>query len=295
MSTRQVIIVTGATSGFGRLTAETLAHRGHHVFAGVRASAGRNSGASEELRTLAQTKHLLLQVVDLDVNDDASTERAVQEVIATAGRLDVVVNNAGVSFLGPIEAFTSEQAQQQFDTNVFGVLRMNRAALPQMRAQGSGLLLQVGSVVGRMAFPFMGLYAATKFALEGLTETYRLELSGLGIDAVIVEPGTYPTNLGANRTAPADPARVAPYSGELQRFMGLLTTAARGGNSIQAPDPQEVADAIAHLIETPAGERPLRTVVAIPGQQVAILRINEASTTAASSQTTAQALGLAHV
>jgi NAD(P)-dependent dehydrogenase (short-subunit alcohol dehydrogenase family) len=290
-----VIIVTGATSGFGRLTTETLARRGHRVFAGIRASAGRNRAASEELRTLAETERLALQVVDLDVNDDASTERAVQEVVATAGRLDVVVNNAGVSFLGPIEAFTSEQAQQQFDTNVLGVLRMNRAALPQMRAQGSGLLLQVGSVVGRLAFPFMGLYAATKFALEGLTETYRLELAGLGIDAVIVEPGTYPTNLGANRTAPADPARIAPYGAELQRFMGLLTTASRGGNGIPAPDPQEVADAIAHLIETPAGERPLRTVVAIPGQQAAILRINEASTTAASSQTTAQALGLAHV
>jgi NAD(P)-dependent dehydrogenase (short-subunit alcohol dehydrogenase family) len=106
-------------------------------FAGSRASAGRNSTTGEELRTLAEAEHLALQVVDLDVNDDASTERAVQEVIAAAGRLDVVVNNAGVSFSGPLEAFTSEQAQRQFDTNVFGALRMNRAALPQMRSQGS--------------------------------------------------------------------------------------------------------------------------------------------------------------
>jgi NAD(P)-dependent dehydrogenase (short-subunit alcohol dehydrogenase family) len=294
MATSQVIIVTGASSGFGRLTVETLSRRGHTVFAGIRASAGRNRDAVEALHTLARTEHLALQVVDLDVNDDASTERAVQEVVAAAGRLDVVVNNAGVSFMGPLEAFTSEQAQQQFDTNVLGVLRMNRAALPRMRAQGSGLLLQVGSVVGRLAFPFMGLYAATKLALEGLTEAYRAELAGLGVDAVIVEPGTYPTNLGANRTPPADAARIALYAAELQRFMGLLSTAARGGNGVPAPDPQEVADAIAYLIETPAGERPLRTVVATPGQRAAVLRINEATTTVESSQA-AQALGLAHV
>jgi NAD(P)-dependent dehydrogenase (short-subunit alcohol dehydrogenase family) len=128
-----------------------------------------------------------------------------------------------------------------------------------------------------------------------LTEAYRAELAGLGVDAVIVEPGTYPTNLGANRTAPDDLARIAPYGAELQRFMGLLTTASRGGNGIAAPDPQEVADAIARLIEMPAGERPLRTVVAIPGQRDAILRINETTAGVAASQTTAQALGLAHV
>jgi NAD(P)-dependent dehydrogenase (short-subunit alcohol dehydrogenase family) len=127
-------------------------------------------------------------IVDLDVTDDASVKRAIEYVVRTANRLDVVVNNAGVSYTGPIEAFTMEQVHQQFDTNVFGVIRVNRAALPQMRAQGSGLLLQVGSVLGRVALPFAGLYGASKFALEGLTEAYRYELAALGIDAAIVEP-----------------------------------------------------------------------------------------------------------
>ncbi len=151
-----------------------------------------------------------------------------------------------------------DQAQQPFDTNVFGVLRVNRAALPDMRAQGSGLLLQIGSVVGRLAFPLTGLYGATKFALECLTESYRYELAALGIDAAIVEPGTYPTNISDNRMAPGDTERVAPYAAVMntfvQRFFADLAAT--------PPDPQEVADAVAALIAMPAGTRPLRRVVA---------------------------------
>jgi NAD(P)-dependent dehydrogenase (short-subunit alcohol dehydrogenase family) len=291
MSTPQAIIVTGSTSGFGRLTVQTLARQGHEVFAGIRASGGKNSAATAELQALAAREGLSLRVVELDVTDDASVEAAVRDVVATAGRLDVVVNNAGTYYRGPLEAFTVTQAQQQFETNVFGVLRVNRAALPQMRAQGHGLLLQVGSVLGRLAFPFVGLYAATKFALEGLTEAYRLELAGLGIDAAIVEPGTYPTSLGANRTEPADPGRLAPYSAGLGRMAGLLAASANGAAGGPAPDAQEVADAIARLIATPAGQRPLRTVVAIPGQREAPTLINDAADRAIQAATAA--LGLA--
>jgi NAD(P)-dependent dehydrogenase (short-subunit alcohol dehydrogenase family) len=291
MNTPQAIIVTGSTSGFGRLTAQTLARQGHEVFAGIRASQGKNSAATAELQALAAREGLSLRVVELDVTDDASVEAAVRDVVATAGRLDVVVNNAGAFYRGPLEAFTVAQAQQQFETNVFGVLRVNRAALPQMRAQGHGLLLQVGSVLGRLAFPFVGLYSATKFALEGLTEAYRLELAVLGIDAAIVEPGTYPTNIGANGTVPADTDRLAPYSAGLGRMAGLLSAAANGSAGGPAPDAQEVADAIARLIATPAGQRPLRTVVAIPDQREAPTLINDAADRAI--QATTAALGLA--
>ena len=162
----QTILVTGSTSGFGRLMVETLASQRYTVFAGLRAVAGRNASAAEELRVLAEREHLALRVVEIDITDDASVEQAIKSLIEIAGRLDVVVNNAGVAFNGPVEAFTLEQVHQQFETNVFGALRVNRAALPHMRKQGSGLLLQIGSIVGRLALPFLGLYGATKFALE---------------------------------------------------------------------------------------------------------------------------------
>jgi len=271
--TPQSIVVTGASSGFGRLIVETLARRGHNVFAGLRDSAGKNARVAQELRALAATDGLDLRPLDLDVTDDASVERAMAKVIDAAGRLDVVVNNAGVAYTGPIEAFTVEQAQQQFDTNVFGVLRLNRAALLHMRGRGAGLLLQVGSVVGRVAFPFTGLYGATKFALEGLTESYRYELAPLGIDAVIVEPGTYPTRIGENRTDPADAARVAAYLPAMGVFMERFFA----DMAAAPPDPQEVADAVARLIETPVGARPLRTVVALENQAAPTRAANEAA------------------
>ena len=270
----QTILVTGSSSGFGRLTVETLARQGHRVFAGIRASTSRNTHAANELHALAEKEHLALQVIELDVTNDTSVHEAVEQVVQTGGHLDVVVNNAGVAYSGPLEAFTLEQVQQQFETNVFGVIRVNRAALPHMRAQGSGLLLQIGSVVGRLAFPFVGLYGATKFALEGLTESYRYELAALGIDAVIVEPGTYPTNISANNSTPEDQERVAPYAtvmGEfVPRFFADLMTPT-------PPSPQEVADAIAALIAQPAGTRPLRTLVTVETQRNAPQQVNHAA------------------
>src|SRR5712692_1282889 len=216
----QTILVTGSTSGFGRLTVETLARQGYRVFAGMRAAAGKNAPAAEELRALAQRERLALHIIEIDVTDDASVERAIAVIIETTGRLDVVVNNAGVSYSGPLEAFTLEQVRQQFEINVFSVLRVNRAVLPQMREQGSGLLLQIGSIAGRLGMPFLGLYGATKFALEGLTESYRYELAPFGIDAAIIEPGTYPTtSIGANRRTPADQDRAALYASTMRSLM----------------------------------------------------------------------------
>lgn len=268
----QTILVTGSASGFGRMTIETLARQGHTVFAGMRGSASKNEQVASELRTLAESEQLSLHIVEIDVTDDASVSKAIESIIGSAGRLDVVVNNAGISYSGPIESFTLEQVQQQFDTNVFGTVRVNRAVLPHMRAQGSGLLLQVGSIVGRIAFPFFGLYGSTKFALEGLTESYRYELAPFGVDAVIVEPGTYPTSIAANRQTPADTERVAPYASAMADFMPRFMADVRTSTP---PNPQEVADAIAELIALPAGKRPLRTVVATANQRPFPQEINE--------------------
>jgi NAD(P)-dependent dehydrogenase (short-subunit alcohol dehydrogenase family) len=195
-----------------------------------------------------------------------------------------------VSYSGPLEAFTLEQVQQQFDTNVFGVLRVSRAALPHMRRQGSGLLLQIGSIAGRLALPFQGLYAATKFALEALTEAYRDELAPFGIDAAILEPGTYPTPIAAKHQIAADTERAALY----QSAMDAFTTPFFAENrSATPPDPQEVADAVARVIAQPAGERPLHTVVAPVAQRQAPQAINDAVTQATRSFFEALALPLA--
>jgi NAD(P)-dependent dehydrogenase (short-subunit alcohol dehydrogenase family) len=276
----QTILVTGSTGGFGRLTVETLARQGYRVFAGIRAAAGKNAPVAEELRALAQQEQLALHLVEIDVTDDASVERAIAVISETTSRLDVVVNNAGVSYSGPLEAFTLEQVRQQFEINVFSVLRVNRAVLPQMRKQGGGLLLQIGSIVGRLGMPFLGLYGATKFALEGLTETYRYELAPFGIDAAIIEPGTYPTTISANRQVAADAERFALYQAGIDAFTVPFYAENR---SATPPDPQEVADAVAHVIAQPAGERPLRTVVATVAQRQAPQALNSAATHAMQS------------
>src|SRR5260221_7681920 len=240
----QTLLVTGSTSGFGRLMVETLASQGYTVFAGMRDLAGKNAPAAEALRQWAGREQLALHVVDLDVTDDASVEQAIDAIVRTTGRIDVVVNNAGVSYSGPLEAFTLDQVRQQFETNVFSVVRVNRAALPQMRTQGSGLLLQIGSIAGRLAMPYLGLYGATKFALEGLTESYRDELAPFGIDAAIIEPGTYPTPIAAKHQIAADTERFALY----QAAMDAFTTPFFAENrSATPPDPQEVADAVARV------------------------------------------------
>jgi len=270
----QTILVTGSTSGFGRLTVETLARQGYRVFAGMRAAAVKNAPAAEALRALAQREALALQTIEIDVTDDASVERAIAEIIETIGRLDVVVNNAGVSYSGPLEAFTLEQVRQQFEANVFSVLRVNRAVLPQMRKQGSGLLLQIGSIAGRLGMPFLGLYGATKFALEGLTESYHYELAPFGIDAAILEPGTFPTTISANRQVAADAERLALYQAAMNAFTAPFYAENR---SATPPDPQEVADAIAQVIAQPAGKRPLRTVVATVAQRQAPQALNDAA------------------
>ena len=271
---------TPNTNACHGIVVSTLARQGYIVFAGMRAAAGKNAPAAEDLRALAQREQLALHIVEIDITDDASVEQAIASLVGITGRLDVVVNNAGVSYSGPLEAFTLEQVRQQFEINVFSVLRVNRAALPQMRKQGSGLLLQIGSIAGRLGMPFLGLYGATKFALEGLTESYHYELAPFGIDAAILEPGTFPTTISANRQIAADAERFALYQASIDAFTVPFFAENR---SATPPDPQEVADAVASVIAQPAGERPLRTVVATVVQRQAPQALNDAATHAMQS------------
>jgi NAD(P)-dependent dehydrogenase (short-subunit alcohol dehydrogenase family) len=250
----QVILITGTSSGIGRLAAETLARSGHSVYASMRDTAVRNREAAEALAKIP------VRVIDLDVTQAESVSHAVQTVIDEAGRLDVVVNNAGHMSIGIAEAFTEAQAQQQMDVNFLGPVRMCRAVLPHMRKRGNGLIIHVTSVVGRVLFPACAFYCASKFALEAYAEVLHYELSGLGVESVIVEPGPFPTRLLANSPGPADRARAEAY-GDISQIREIFgETFSKFFASEQSTNPQDVADAIAKLVSTPQGKRPLRTV-----------------------------------
>jgi NADP-dependent 3-hydroxy acid dehydrogenase YdfG len=254
----KTILITGAASGFGRDTAQTLAARGHGVFASMRDVAGRNAAAASALEALG------VAVVELDVTDDSSVDAAVATVLARAGRIDVLVNNAGMASAGVSEAFTADQAKVLFNTNVVGVLRATRAVLPTMRAAGDGLIINIGSVLGRVTFPFFGLYGASKFAVEAMTDSFRYELSQLGVDVVLVQPSAYPTNMYASIQHPADAAAAAAY-GEVGAIPGkMFETFTAMFSADGAPDPHDVAEAIAGLVAGPKGERPTRLVVGAP-------------------------------
>jgi NAD(P)-dependent dehydrogenase (short-subunit alcohol dehydrogenase family) len=254
----KVILITGASTGFGRDTAETLASKGHKVFATMRHPQTKNRKHAEALGKLG------VQVVELDVSEDASVANAVDEVLSRADRIDVLVNNAGIASAGVTEAFTSDQAKVVFNTNVVGLLRTSRAVLLGMRAQGDGLIVNIGSILGRVTFPFFGIYGASKFAVEALTDSLRYEVSQLGIDVVLVQPSAYPTPMYENVQLPADTDRVAAYGAvgaiPAAMFKHFMTTF----QGPDAPNPHDVAEAIAKLVVQPKGSRAARTVVGTP-------------------------------
>ena len=280
----KIILITGASTGFGRNTAETLARAGHRVFATMRDIAGRNREHADALRGKK------INVVELDVTDDGSVDRAIASVLKEAGRIDVLVNNAGIASAGVSEAFTPDQAKVLFNTNVIGIHRTIRAVLPSMRAAGDGLIINIGSVLGRVTFPFFSIYGASKFAVEALTDGFRYELSQLGVDVVLVQPSAYPTNMYASIQQPADAARATAYGATGEIPGKMFATFTEMFSSPAAPDPHDVATAIAALIDRPRGERPARTVV---GQPFASEAVNTA--TAPVQRGVIESLGLGHL
>ena len=280
----KIILITGASTGFGRDTAETLARAGHRVFATMRDIAGRNREHADALRGKN------INVVELDVTDDGSVDRAIASVLKEAGRIDVLVNNAGIASAGVSEAFTPDQAKVLFNTNVIGIHRTIRAVLPSMRAAGDGLIINIGSVLGRVTFPFFSIYGASKFAVEALTDGFRYELSQLGVDVVLVQPSAYPTNMYASIQQPADAARATAYGATGEIPGKMFATFTEMFSSAGAPNPHDVATAIAALIDRPKGERPARTVV---GQPFGSDAVNAA--TAPVQRGAVEALGLGHL
>lgn len=264
----QVVLITGSSSGFGRLFAEAFARNGYSVFATMRGVSGKNTKAAESLRAFAAQNSLRLEVEEMDVTNDESVNKCVAGVLSKAGRLDVLINNAGFAYVDLMEAMTLDQTKKIFDTNVFGVQRTARAVLPQMHKQGSGLLLQVSSGAGRLVFPAFGIYCASKYAMEAITEAYRYELAGAGIDSVSLEPGAYKTGILGKMDRGDDPTRLASY-GAMKAVPDKLNAAlaTAGGN------PQEVADIALEIARTPFGKRQLRYRVG--GEGLGVGEINK--------------------
>jgi NAD(P)-dependent dehydrogenase (short-subunit alcohol dehydrogenase family) len=256
MNSKQVVLITGSSTGFGRLFTETLARKGHTVFATMRDPGGRNAKNASEIRTLAENESLPVHVLEMDVTDDASVERAIDAAVSKAGRVDVAINNAGYFLTGLEEAVTTEQARRLMDTNFLGPVRVNRAVLPHMRRQRSGVLMHISSGAGRVVLPSAGFYCASKFALEALAEAYSYELAAQGIESVIVEPGAYETPVFGNTVTAADEGRTSSY-GAVRELPAKINAALSSG----AGNAQEVADAVLGIIETPAGEKQLRYIV----------------------------------
>jgi NAD(P)-dependent dehydrogenase (short-subunit alcohol dehydrogenase family) len=265
---RKVALITGTSSGFGELIALTMARAGDEVYAAMRDPHHRNRPAARRLDRIARLERLALEVVDIDVRSERSVASGVRQVVRRAGRVDVLVNNAGIFYPALLETQTIHQVREIFETDVFGGLRMHRAVLPTMRHQGEGLVVEITSGVGRIAFPFQGAYNGAKWAMEALAQVTRYELSQSGVDVVIVEPGAYPTDFIDNARvyyreylhdlSRSDARRRREYGELASRVEGELLEPT-------GPDPQQVADAVERLVRTPAGRRPLRTLV---GEQV---------------------------
>lgn len=263
------ILITGANSGFGQLIIAELLKSGHRVAGSMRDVDGRNARAAATLRASG------VEIVEIDVTNDASVAAGVTAATERLERIDVLINNAGVGAHGLQENFSAEDFRRLFEINLFGVQRMIRAVLPEMRERGTGLILNVSSLLGRVALPFYGPYNATKWALEALSENYRAELSRFGVDVALVEPGGFPTGFIGNLMLPSSPDRDTGYGAmaaapreSLAHFEGFLAA-----NPQQHP--RLVAEAVAAVVNTKHGERSFRTEVDRIGMADAIRPMND--------------------
>ena len=262
----RTIVVTGCSTGFGRIVSEQMARAGDRVYATMRGVDGKNSAVAAELRGLVQADGIDLRVLEMDVTSDGSVEAAAATVIAESGAPDVVINNAGQMFMGITEAFTSSELGRQLDVNVLGVHRVCRAFLPAMRQAGAGLIINVSSIAGRFAIPFFSIYHASKWALEGYSLGLRSELASSGVDVVSVQPGPFTTELFGQGPGPADEdGRAETYPSAVPEARASMDAAFDGlFDDPDAPtDPQDVCDAIVEVAGMAPGTRPFRVVVGV--------------------------------
>ncbi|KJK22741.1 oxidoreductase [Burkholderiaceae bacterium 16] len=263
---QQIILITGAGTGIGKLSAQALAEAGHIVYATMRDVEGRNRGRADELRALAKSGNIQLHPLELDVLSQESADAAAAAIVREQGRIDVVMQNAGHLVVGPAEAFTPEEMMRVFDANLFGAQRVNRAALPYMRKQEAGLMLWISSTTTKGAFPpFMGPYGAAKAAMDSLAVTLAYEIARFGIETSIVVPGAFTRGTAHFPSAgkPADTATAAAYS----RYDGVMDQIGERLSALTPDDadPKAVADDIVRIVGMAAGTRPMRSVIDFVG------------------------------
>jgi NAD(P)-dependent dehydrogenase (short-subunit alcohol dehydrogenase family) len=258
---KYIIVITGASSGFGLMTAQALARAGHTVYASMRETTGRNAPQAAEVRKYATDHGVDLRPIELDVSSQPSVDAAIEKIVAENGRLDVVIHNAGHMVFGPAEAFTPEQLAQLYDINVLSTQRVNRAALPQLRKQRRGLVVWISSSSTRGGTPpYLAPYFAAKAGMDAMALSYAGELARWGVETSIVVPGAFTkgTNHFAHAGSPADTARAKEYA---EGPTANIPDVALKGLAALEPadaDPSAVADAVVKVVEAPFGKRPFR-------------------------------------
>ncbi|WP_286856509.1 MULTISPECIES: SDR family oxidoreductase [Sphingobacterium] len=252
----KIVFITGTSTGFGKLTATTLASAGYTVIAGMRGISGKNKAVANELGALPN-----IEVVEIDVTDDSSVTNAFEKVLQKYSKIDVLVNNAAVSGFGLLEAYSLDSIRQMFEVNFYGVIRTYQAVLPSMRAHQSGLIINISSGASAHTSPFMVPYFASKFGVESITEGLQDELKQFNIDNVSIQPGVYPTemNTGEKTGVNADkPEIAAHYDPVATEQFNAIGAALFGKMKEFNMNPQTIADGILQLIQMKEGSRPLR-------------------------------------
>lgn len=267
----QTVLITGANSGFGYLIANTLIENGYKVVGSMRDPQGRNASIANELKAKGMI------VVDIDVTNDESVINGVAQEYKEAGSIDVLINNAGAGTLGWQESFDIDDFKKVFDINVFGVQRLTRAVLPHMKRQQKGTLIQISSILGKFVLPFLGSYNASKHAVEGLAENYRVELSQFGIQSLIVQPGGFGTDFGSNLLKASDRNVAQSYGEYADAPEQMWAGTEQSHDAEDAPNPQIVADAVLNLLKATPESRPFRTVVDGTGLNPIIEEVNKAT------------------
>ena len=252
------MVITGASSGFGAAAVRAFADRGDRVWGTMRDADGRNAARRAELEAYSPR----IAIAEMDVTSDTSVAEGFARILAH-GPVDILINNAGIMYIGLTEAYSVAQAHEQMDTNYFGAIRTMQAILPAMRMAGSGLIINTSSLAGRVSVPFFGTYCATKHALEAYSQSLRYEVAPFGVDVALVEPGPFPSNLLAAGQPPAHDDILASYG----NLRDIPTTMVAGFADMlasdAAPDPQLVIDTYLKLADAEPGKRPTRTVVGI--------------------------------